>query len=90
MLDTFCMQVNVPHSKFGACRYFIPEPLRTWLQNNELHEWSYTGGSCWGDMDSHRESHYMVKNIMDKEVATVFKIMFPECTVYVSNEYDYA
>ena len=86
------MQINVPHRDFGECTYFAPEAIEKWIKERGLRI-SYCGGNSSGngrheDGTSNAESTYMVRNIEETD-SVVFKIMFPTCKVYSSEQYEY-
>ena len=93
-IDTnlFSMQVNVPHSEYGPCEYFMPGILRDWVCGEYRLIYEYCGETSSGDGFTNgitnKESRYMVKNIQEAD-ATAFQIMFPRCKVYLCKQYEY-
>lgn len=89
-IDTnlFSMQIAVPHSVYGACEYFMPVVLRTWIIEHSLNYW-YISGESWGngytDGITNQESVYVVNNIHESD-ALVFKIQFPKCKINVCKQ----
>ena len=85
------MQLNVPHSVYGACTYFIPTVIREWLSSYGVIAY-YCGGNSWGDGFTNgvanSDSTYMVYNIQPYD-ATAFKIHFPFIKVHTGKQYDY-
>jgi hypothetical protein len=80
------MQIHVPHSEYGECDYFMPYILQYWLVGIGLRGkycGSRSGGSGYTNGISNVEYTYMVYNVQ-KEDATAFKIMFPECKIHIS------
>lgn len=92
MLDTFSMQVNVPHSKYGDGTYFIAPVLQEWLAERGL-QGRYCSGSSCGDGYTNgvtnKESHYMVNGIKDRETCLMFAIIFSDVKIHVCQEYSY-
>ena len=86
-----CMQLNVPHSVYGACTYFIPEVIQEWLHSYNL-QYNYCGGNSWGngytDGVMNSDSTYMVYNICPED-ASAFGIQFPKVKIHLSKQYDY-
>lgn len=85
----FSFQVNVPHSVYGECEWFIPAELKSWLTGRGLSA-NYCGGSSWGNGYtngvSNRESNYMVRDATEQD-GLAFKIMFPKCSIYICQQY---
>jgi hypothetical protein len=90
--NSYSMQLQVPHSIYGACTYFIPIPLLEWLTKNDLKEWGYCGGTSAGngftDGVDNRASTYMIYNIKPED-ATAFGIQFPHVRIHLSKQYDH-
>lgn len=90
----FCMQIEVPKWKYGDCEWFLPDEMRGWLKNLGL-KYSYGGYSLSGngvDETTGRSTVYytcMVWNCKAED-ATAFGIQFPECKLYVSEQYEHA
>ena len=86
------MQVNVPHSEYGPCEYFMPKILRDWVHVQNKFPYHYSGGTSGGDGYTNgvinRESIYVVNNIQEED-ATVFQILFPKCKVHLCKQYEY-
>ena len=85
------MQLNVPHSVYGECTYFIPKPLLKWLYEYDL-KYFYCGGNSWGNGYtngvSNADSTYIVNNIQPDD-ATAFGIQFPQVKIHLSKQHDY-
>jgi len=86
------MQINVPHSVYGECKYWMPKVLGLWLAERKL-QYSLCSQSSGGDGTTNGitnvESHYMVCNIEEVD-GLAFKIMFPKCGVHICKQYSYA
>jgi hypothetical protein len=79
------MQINVPHSEYGECSYFMPVDMQKWLVERNLmghYCGSVSSGDGYTSGVTNRESSYTVKGIK-KEDGLVFKIMFPKCKVHI-------
>lgn len=89
----YSFQVNVPHSVYGKCDYFIPEILRKWIVEHDINYYSYCGGSSGGDGYTNgvtnRESVYSIRNTQETD-ALAFQIQFPKCKVHEFKSYDYS
>ena len=86
------MQINTPHRVFGATTYYPPIEIDQWLARRGLNA-EYCGGGSWGngyhaDGTSNVESTYMVRNIEETD-ALAFKIVFPDCKIYSTKQYEY-
>ena len=85
------MQLNVPHSVYGACSFFMPTKMQEWLRKYNLRA-DYCGGNSWGNGFtngvSNVDSTYMVNNIHPDD-ATAFGIQFPKVKIHLSKQYDY-
>lgn len=80
------MQLDVPHSIYGKCDFFITESMYIWLMNNGLSA-KFQGTDTWGSgFDQHGKSTttacYKVEGI-DETDATAFGIMFPGCDITI-------
>ena len=86
------MQIDVPHSVYGKCTYFIPSELNSWLLARNL-RYSLCHQSSSGDGFTNGvtniKSHYMVNNIEEVD-GLAFKIMFLACGVHICKQYSYA
>jgi hypothetical protein len=91
-MTKYSIQINVPHSEYGACDYFMPKVLADWLKEYGL-KYSYAGGGSWGDGYTNgitnKESTYIVRNAKEED-GLAFKINFPKCHVFISEQYEYA
>jgi len=88
----YCVQINVPHSEYGACDYFAPKVIEDWLKEHGLN-YTFCGGGSWGNGFTNgvtnKESVYILRNVEDTD-GLVFKINFPKCKIYISEQYEYA
>jgi hypothetical protein len=79
------MQIDVPHSEYGECDWFMPTVLSDWLHERNLQS-GYcaviSGGNGYTYGVTNKESVYKVEGI-EKEDALIFKIMFSKCKVHV-------
>jgi len=89
-MTTYSMQIDVPHSVYGLCDYFLPKKIEDWLTKHGLN-YSHSGVSSWGDGYtngiSNNESHYVIR-YMEKEDGSAFQIMFPDCKVHIFEYYE--
>jgi hypothetical protein len=90
----FSMQVDVSHKHYGSCSYSAPKEISDWLGEHGIGQYSYCGGGSWGggfDPNGHsnRYSTYMIYNMPNEEDGLAFKIQFPFCTVYISEQFDW-
>ncbi len=84
-MKRYDMQVNVPHSAYGACDYFMPNIMREWVHGLDL-DYLYAGNSSSGDGFtngvSNKMSHYMVNDIQRGD-SIAFQIQFPHAKVHL-------
>ena len=83
------MQVSIPERIFGDCHYLCPLEMHKWVDEYKLRI-SYCGSNSSGtgydkNGESNREWSYMVYNIKEED-ASIFKIRFPDCKVYLSEQ----
>lgn len=81
------MQIGIPERVFGNCHYLCHPKIEGWMRHYKLNL-SYCGSNLSGtgydeNGVSNRTWSYMVYNI-NEEDASMFKIQFPECSVYLS------
>jgi hypothetical protein len=91
-MTKYSMQITVPHSVYDACTYFIPKEIGDWLHSYNL-KYGYVGGGSWGNGFTNgvtnQTSNYMVYNIQQGD-ALAFRIQFPHCKVYQSEQVEYS
>jgi hypothetical protein len=76
----------------------MPDVLIDWIRTalglvfGQWVDYNMCGQECWGDgfTDgvSNRTTVYMVRNIKEED-ATAFRIQFPECKLFVCEQYAY-
>lgn len=90
MSGLFSMQINVPHSTFGVCSYFIPNEICLYLIEHGL-RYGYVGRDMSGNGLTNGvtnvRSTYMIYNIEDESFGILFKIMFPACGIHFGEQY---
>lgn len=91
-MTKYSIQISVPHSVYGACTYFIPEEISDWLHRYNL-KYGYVGGSSWGNGFTNgvtnQTSNYMVYNTRQGD-ALAFRMQFPHCKLYQSEQVEYS
>lgn len=88
----YSFQVDVPHSEYGECDWFMPKVLQDWLMDRGL-QGHYGSGSSWGNGYTNgvtnRESMYSVKHAQETD-ALAFQIQFPKCKVHEFKSHDWS
>lgn len=81
------MQIDVPEEKYWFdgytvdYRYFAPDAITDWLKGHGLYP-KHCGSSSWGARENVK-MHYIVEGA-SSEIALLFKLQFPDCTVHYS------
>ena len=89
--DRFIVQLEVPHSVYGATTYFVPGPINTWLKERNLQA-DYVGchssGNGYTGNVNNSASVYVIRRAHDLD-GLALRIMFSDCKVVITERYGY-